>query len=120
MRISDWSSDVCSSDLRLILANNARVRRGKTATDGSINCDSAPFALTRAHDRTYSHRRAWPFGLYRGRSRSPGAYQSPSRDTSACREREGGPGHAGELAAFRALSSPNRKNVGEGKVVAVR
>src|SRR3546814_18966232 len=101
MRISDWSSDVCSSDLRLILANNARVRRGKTATDGSINCDAAPFALTRAHVRPYSNRRAWRFGLYRGRSRSPGSYPTTRRYRSPCRERAGAHIQAVGIASSR-------------------
>src|SRR3546814_16325263 len=36
MRISDWSSDVCSSDLELVVAANLPVKGGAPDEDGSV------------------------------------------------------------------------------------
>src|SRR3546814_4663648 len=44
MRISDWSSDVCSSDLR-----KAERRRGGLAFKGGDRSDASPYLRFRAH-----------------------------------------------------------------------
>src|SRR3546814_17377686 len=45
MRISDWSSDVCSSDLKMLLAAEGLP---KSAPDGNSMIDSLPMGASRA------------------------------------------------------------------------
>src|SRR3546814_5998449 len=43
MRISDWSSDVCSSDLAAVLVGNESILREPHAVQRGILFDSGPF-----------------------------------------------------------------------------
>src|SRR3546814_4407984 len=69
MRISDWSSDVCSSDLLAHVIGHVRRRHGIEAADpgveapGQTDCKPCPFRVTRIerqmhHDVAVTHRLA--------------------------------------------------------------
>src|SRR3546814_3458916 len=81
MRISDWSSDVCSSDLRPIALRQRSDARGQagfreskgTNTERKISCRWSCFGAL------ISERRA--------RAVSPGLAQSPKIGRASCRER---------------------------------
>src|SRR3546814_13909727 len=99
MRISDWSSDVCSSDL----ASNANI-----SANGSIYLIYEPKPETSA---------AWRIA----RLRSGGA----SSQFSKVRGRAGGDAHADQPSDTAAGSGAgpravDRKSVGQGKSVSVR
>src|SRR3546814_1200930 len=51
MRISDWSSDVCSSDL-IQLKENAKLRTADTVGDGAFGYESHYCAVDRSADPT--------------------------------------------------------------------
>src|SRR3546814_9711168 len=56
MRISDWSSDVCSSDLRTITMPGMRAFFAKEAGDGALSegCRAALSDFTSSADNTFT------------------------------------------------------------------
>src|SRR3546814_8303825 len=60
MRISDWSSDVCSSDLELLkMAGNPALRRGLLAERGADGCTTIIVQPERTPDGTLIHAHNW-------------------------------------------------------------
>src|SRR3546814_5888594 len=75
MRISDWSSDVCSSDLagRLIISRTTRCgRQGRTATRGAAHLLPLQKGCRVLLDRRGACRRFEDLGIAEGRARTIG------------------------------------------------
>src|SRR3546814_16974387 len=80
MRISDWSSDVCSSDLGLLVAPGERVLQG--AEDGAVDVEGAValarLQLRQAHgrDRRVAEHRRGQVGMVHGAGRAARSEES--------------------------------------------
>src|SRR3546814_623718 len=87
MRISDWSSDVCSSDLDRARGRRNPVGRGSTATGGS-----KPQRPHRSAGRSGDGRNRQPDALWRGQQKRSGRSGSGAGDRPARRRCAAGGG----------------------------
>src|SRR3546814_14795398 len=66
MRISDWSSDVCSSDLKLVGAKTSRICRAADSTMSSWCLLTPPIPVVAACHHCWFSKKAWTIRLKGG------------------------------------------------------